>query len=87
MQVLTMEGEERLRINYYILKFLMASWYFKVQKGGGWNLKNLASLKVFKKTFIALATKVGLGYVNFIVLMSSSSSSTMRGIFEKLFEL
>jgi hypothetical protein len=25
MQVLTMEGEERLRINYYILKFLMAS--------------------------------------------------------------
>jgi hypothetical protein len=46
-QVLTMEGEERFRIKYYIPNFLMVGWILKNKKGGGWNLKNSTSLKVF----------------------------------------
>lgn len=60
MQILTMEGEERFKINYYIPNFFMVGWIFKNKKGGGWNLKNSASLKVFKILCIGYKSEIGL---------------------------
>ncbi len=61
MQVLMMEGEERIRINYYIPNFLMVGWIFKNKKGGGWNLKNLASLSLLKNLLcIGYKSEIGL---------------------------